>query len=57
MSTKVAQVILSFVLCLMVLTLSVCTAAPMSDYMQDTDELANRETEVRLPLHTLLNLL
>lgn len=46
MPTKVAQVIFVFVLSLLVLTLSVCTAAPMSDYLQDTEELTNRETEV-----------
>lgn len=46
MSEKLAQVFLIVFTSMFVFTLTVCKAAPMGDYIQDTEELTNSASAV-----------
>lgn len=46
MSERIAQGLILVLISLFVLTLSVCKAAPMTDYIPESDALTNGETQV-----------
>lgn len=46
MSERIAQGLLLVLISLFVLTLSVCKAAPMTDYIPESEALTNGETQV-----------
>lgn len=48
MSERIAQGLLLVLISLFVLTLSVCKAAPMTDYLPESEALTNGETQVSL---------